>query len=274
MIKNTQARPEGLPDFSLPPLNEVVIGVQFAKPTGYQQINSRQVWDLYKEEYPKVEEHPPLEPSFEMFGVPSFSHIAPFNFLSGAVHDRFWFVNQTAEELIQFQSDRLLHNWREIVDANSEYPRFETMISKFEEELTKLQIFMSSLSEQSLIINQCEVSYINNIRIQDEAASSPDKWLKFCNFSNIAVDDFNFAFREVIKKDDGTPQGRLIVEAVTGLNQKSEKIIRLTLTVRGAPLETSIPSAINFISKGREMIVNRFAELTTDFAHQQWRRVK
>ena len=122
MNKSAYTRPHNLPDFSLPPLSEVVLGVQFQSPIGYQQIHAGDVWKLFKNDYPLVQEHQALPPTFETFGLSTQSVSVPFNFNSGAVHDRFWFVKSDDHELIQFQQDRIVHNWRKL--DNSEYPRF------------------------------------------------------------------------------------------------------------------------------------------------------
>ncbi len=274
MSIETSKRPEHLPDFSHPPLNEVLVGVQFAPPIGYQQIYSGDVWNLFRKEYPKVTEQPPLEPAFETFGLPSTSSIGQFKFLTGAIYSRFWFLSEDESELIQFQQDRFLHNWRESVDSPSVYPRFETMISKFKNELSNLQNYMLGISSQPLSINQCEVSYVNHIIISDASERSPHKWLHFYNLKGEVPEDINFSFREVIHNDDGKPRGRLIVEAITGMNVKNQKIIRLTLTVRGAPKENTIDAALELLSDGRNIIVTKFAELTTDYAHKKWGRIK
>jgi uncharacterized protein (TIGR04255 family) len=61
-------RPDHLPDFTDPPLDEVVLGVQFTPVPGYASVHSMKVWDLFRAEFPKVEELPALEPQFETFG--------------------------------------------------------------------------------------------------------------------------------------------------------------------------------------------------------------
>ena len=65
-------------------------------------------------------------------------------------HSRYWFVSLSEDELLQFQKDRLLHNWRKVDDRTNEYPRFETLIDKFEKELRKLETYFASLVPQLL----------------------------------------------------------------------------------------------------------------------------
>lgn len=88
------------------------------------------------------------------------------------------------------------------------------------------------------------------------------------------LDDFNLRFSEVLKDSNDKPIGRLICETSLGITQESKWMILFTLTVRGTPESNTINSALEFIKKGRELIVNKFSELTTDFAHEKWERIK
>ncbi|WP_324779905.1 TIGR04255 family protein [Thiobacillus sedimenti] len=264
----TTSRPDGLPDFRDPPLNEVVLGVQFSPVKGYQQIYAGEVRNLFKSEYPQVQEQPPLPPEFEAFGLSSPS--AKINLVTGATHDRFWFLTPLGDELIQFQQDRLLHNWRKVGDETNPYPRFEAMLDRFRSELERLQAYMGGFSAPALAINQCEISYINHI---DVDSSRSDDWLRYVSFAT-EPDDFSLNFREVIRDSEGRPCARFSCEAVTGMKSGSRRTIVLTLTVRGAPKGPEIDSALDFITSGRKVIVSRFADVTTDVAHKKWGRVK
>lgn len=265
------SRPNDLPDFAQPPLNEVVLGVQFDPPQGYQQIYAGDVWDLFKSDFPIVQELPAIPPSFETFGtMPG----AQFNFgiMAGATHDRFWFLSKNGSELIQFQNDRLLHNWRKVGDESNEYPRFEGIIAKFMDELERLEAFMSRIRSQKLIIRQCELTYINHIRPGGEAIN-PSEWLRFVSPDMTPPDDFSASFRRVIEVK-GQPRGRLICESSTAIDEAARRFIALTLTARGAPDTPKLESALEFLSKGRDMIVRLFTEITTDSAQRTWERTQ
>lgn len=274
MTASVYNRPNSLPDFSSPPLTEVVFGVQFAPPLGYQQIYAGDVWRLFKKDYPQHQEQAPLPPSFETFGLSAQLSTAEFNFVSGATHDRFWFLDSNGNELIQFQHDRLLHNWRKLGNLSSEYPRFKNMAAKFEKELDQFETFINDLSPQRLNINQCEISFINQIEVDDYTGLEATNWLKFLRFDTKSPNDFSLTFRETIHDAQGNAQGRLFIEAGSALDSNRKKVIRLNLTVKGAPEKTDIKSALSFLSTGHDLIVNRFAEITTDSAHRKWGRVK
>jgi uncharacterized protein (TIGR04255 family) len=271
-VSNDASRPDHLPDFRNPPLNEVVLGVQFSTPKGYQQIYAGEVWNLFRAEFPKIEEQLPLAPAFETFGLPSKGK--QLGFITGASHDRFWFLSQDGDELIQFQQDRLLHNWRKVGDLSNEYPRFESMIKRFHGELDQLQGYLNGLVVQKLSINQCEISYINHIAPAAGQDIKASDWLRIVKFGDKEPDDFSTSFREVIFDEGGKPQGRLTCEASTGIKPDGSRIIVMTLTVRGAPKGSDIESALQFLTKGRELIVCRFAELTTEEAHKTWGRIR
>jgi uncharacterized protein (TIGR04255 family) len=265
-------RPDHLPDYKAPPLNEVVLGAQFTQPTGYQQIRAGEVWSLFKANFPLVEEQPPLTPSFETFGGRP-TKVLQFGIAAGAMHDRFWFLSDKKDELIQFQADRLLHNWRKVGDGSNPYPRFEKMIESFEAELQAFESYISSLASQKLTINQCEVSYINHIVLGDR--TDPGWWLRFLDIpESQKPDDISVNLRRVLRNSDGSPLGRQYIEAASGFTPKGDQIIAMTLTVRGAPQGTTVCDAVKFICNGRDAIVTTFAEVTTDAAQEVWERVK
>ncbi len=265
-----ETRPSDLPDFSDPPLNEVVLGVQFAQPKGYHQLLAGDVWNLFREVYPVPQELQAIPPAFEMFGLPQ-PGIGAFSFTTGAVHDRFWFKKLNGDELIQFQPDRLLHNWRKIEGSGGVYPRFERMITLFEAELKKLEQYFGTVAPQVLSINQCEISYMNHLVDDSQSPLKASDWLRFVDFDT-SVEDFSVGFREIILGADNNPIGRLICEASTGPSANGRKLIGFNLTVRVAPSGSDINSALQAIKSGRKLIVTKFAELTTPDAHKKWGR--
>lgn len=267
-------RPEDLPDFTNPPLNEVVFGVQFNPAQGYTQIRAGEVWSLFKGNFPLVEEQAPLHPQFETFGLPT-PNLVNFEMVTGGQHDRFWFLSKDKHELIQFQEDRLLHNWRQVEgQSRKPYPRFESILEKFEKELAKLQSYFDTLATQKLIFTQAEITYINHIELDEHGpGSNHSAWLNFLNWSkDVDPDDMGFVMRRALYSNDA-PFARLIIDAKTGFTLKKKKIIVLTITVRGNPPSGTLADVVEFLKLGREVIVHEFAALTTEYAHSIWNRV-
>lgn len=138
-------RPDTLPDFSKPPLAEVVLGIQFSPVPAYSSVDARQVWELFKEAFPVVEERPLLAPQFETFGGANRPSSLGFHVGPPPVGSRLWFLSQDANHLIQFQSDRFLTNWRNGPNLQP-YPRFEVIADSFERNLQILaDHFMAAL---------------------------------------------------------------------------------------------------------------------------------
>ncbi|WP_294534624.1 TIGR04255 family protein [uncultured Rhodoblastus sp.] len=266
-------RPEHLPDYRDPPLNEVVIGVQFVPARGYQQIRAGEVWGLYRADFPLVEEQPPIPPSFETFGLSPAGPMINFGFVTGAQHDRFWFLTPSKDELIQFQHDRLLHNWRKVGDQSNQYPRFENMIVKFDDELQRLETYFSGLSVQSLNCNQAEISYINHINIDKSESSAVKDWFRVLNLGDWPIDDVSATWRRTLRSDHEGPYGRLSCELASAIDPRGRRIFVLTLTVRGRPSGSSIVASIDFLKRGRAVIVEEFTAITSDSAHKIWGRL-
>lgn len=267
------ARPENLPEFRRPPLNEVVLGVQFAPAPTYQQLHAFAVWQLFKADFPVTQEHPPIAPAFETFGRPQ---VGKFNIEleTGVMPTRYWFLSPTGNELIQFQNDRLLHNWRQIGgEPVTVYPRFDTLLARFETEIETLNSYFVTNHRHKLAFNQCELSYINHIPF-DAAGLQLSRWLSFVDFRSSDPDDYAAKFRYAIRGDENKPIARLTCELSTGVTPDEKRILILNLTFRGAPSEQTAPKAIELLQLGRSEIVKRFTELTSKAAHTDWERTQ
>lgn len=260
-------RPASLPDFENPPLNEVVLGIQFTPIPGYQQIHAGEVWKLYQSKFPVVQEHPALPPTLENFGFRPTS--MEFGFMSGATHDRFWFLNPSHDELIQYQPDKFLHNWRKVGTEENVYPRFEAIISKYSQELATLEnYFKTSFSAPGISVNQCEVAYINYIYMEDTKGLALNDIFSFLKYDNLP-DEFSCNFSRYLRNSEGQPHGRITCTVAQALGQRGP-MYTMSLSVKGYPGGPSIAEALKFISNGREAIVHLFKELTGPKVHKLW----
>jgi len=264
-------RPDNLPDFSKPPLAEVVLGVQFSPVPGYSSVDARQVWELFKESFPVVEERPLLAPQFETFGGANRLSSLGFHVGPPPVGSRLWFLSQDANHLIQFQSDRFLTNWRKGPNLQP-YPRFEVIADSFERNLQILADHFMAAFKYQIDINQAEVSYVNLIQVQEFAEAG--KWFNLCDSGFIDIEALNTNFVQVVKDREGKPYARFYneIQSVFSVEGK-RKAFQLSLTFKGKPATSGIPSAVAFVRDGRERIVNRFRDITTAEAQEIWGRL-
>ena len=265
-------RPDDLPDFTAPPLIEVVIDTQFEMIPEYQQIYAGEVWGLFRDRFPIVEEHPALAPSFETFG-PSIRPELHIKISQQAGPTRFWFLSDEADHLIQFQPDRFIRNWRKQHNKDLEYPRFEAIIDSFQKEFSTLYEFVSNRFSYEIKINQCEVRYINHIPIDPNTGFQVENFFKFGDFGDFFIDDFRFSFRRTIRDERNNPIFRLTCDCGIASVSDGSTVVRLDIFARGAPAGSSLQEALHFFLRAREEIVRLFADVTTENAHLQWGRV-
>jgi uncharacterized protein (TIGR04255 family) len=263
-------RPAHLPIYDRPPLNEVVCGVQFNPPQDFTSIRFRDVWELFRAEFPRVDEQLPLQPQFETFGGPAAQTGLQFQLEAPPRKTRMWFISADESHLLQFQDDRLLLNWRRREDGTG-YPQFEGIFPILERSLGSLSTWFRDELRHEMAINQAEMSYINLVPVV--TPSQPQEWFTFLNASSINLETSNVVMSEVLKDESGKPNARFFHELVTvQLPESREKAYRLSLTVRGAPRDGTLTAGLDFIREARERIVGRFEELTTVNAKNVWGR--
>lgn len=265
-------RPNHLPEFETPPLDEVVVGVQFSPSANYSSVRANDIWKLFKDDFPIVQEQPPLEPAFETFGGANQQSGVQFRIGPAPLRSRLWFVSTEKNHLIQFQEDRLLMNWRKRPNGQ-DYPRFEGIAAAYEMHLGALKSLFETALSSGLDVNQCEVSYINIVNVDDY--SKVGEWFNFLCFQNLGFENLKLFFNEVVLNEAGKPFARLSYELQSVVTADGKvKAFRFSLTFRGQPFDSSISAAMKFIRTGREKIVMRFSELTSEKAHRAWKRRK
>lgn len=263
-------RPAHLPDFEQPPLSEVVLGIQYTPPKDSFALYAGKVRDLFADEFPEVREHKALKPYFETFGPGAPKPRAPASSDGSALAGRLWFVAPGQGRVLQVQRDRFVLNWH-LTPTQSPYPRFERIFQEYQEALGRLEALFQGLGYGALKVNQCEVSYINMIPVQRYEQAG--EWLNFLSVSAFAAEYLNTKVVELVKDRDDRPYARMYCE-IQSMTHKinASKAIAMMLSIRGLADTDTVAGAYEFIKDGRERIVTRFAELTTDAAHKAWRR--
>lgn len=276
----TTSRPAELADYTAPPLTEVVLGVQFNSIDQFLSPHLGLVWERFKANFPNVEEHPPLLPTFETFGAhPQLFPAIGLQMLAANL-PRVFLINNDRTQLLQVQRDRFLHNWRK-VETGGDYPRFERMLETFE---LGLETFADVVSKEQLggvVPNQCEVSYINHISVPADGNLYSVISKVFAQHTEKMVlddlgapEDLRFLLRYVIRDDSGAPIGRVIVSADPAWRADGGTIIQLTLTVRGKPARPTIEGVVEFLECGRSHLIGAFTKLTSPEMHKEWGRVR
>ena len=275
------SRPADLPDFSAPPVTEVVLGVQFNTLDRLLAPHIGVIWAEFKERYPELEQHPPLDPVFETFAEKGLRTPIPrphFEFLTTIQTPRVFFINSTRTELLQIQRDRFHHNWRKVGEGDA-YPRFERMLDTFEGGYRKLEKVLAREKLGAIEPNQCEVTYINQIPLPEGQSPFEAFERLFGSFTKALVlddlrapEDARFLLRYVIPDQEGTPAGRLIITAEPAWKLDGSNLVQFALVARGKPRSVDLAGVSSFLQIGRRQIVRAFTELTSDEMHKIWGR--
>ncbi|MDX3114602.1 TIGR04255 family protein [Streptomyces scabiei] len=260
-----------LPDFERPPVIEVACGVQFRAVQGLRGVTLAPLYNQWIQQFPTVEEHPPLPPVVEASPV---GGPAVQLFFGNATDQRLWFIDATGSSLVQLQQDRLIVNWRE-GEPRAEYPRFASVRDNLSARLADLSDFLERESLGKLEITHAEVSYINAIDPQGRGFGALDNiiqdWPTFPNHHlgqpTAARAAFEFPIPEL------GAGGALAVSVGPGGRTNGDVALFMTMTAQGRTEGTSSDAALAFVDAAHEHVVRSFAELTTDAQHAEWGRL-
>jgi uncharacterized protein (TIGR04255 family) len=269
-----------LPSFEHPPLVEVVLSVQFEL---LDKLNIPQLglcWSEFKDKFPNVEQHPPLDRVIERIGVRVPRKLKPsFQFSSAPPIPRIWFIDPTGGELIQIQQDRFIRNWRKVT-APDTYPRYEKHIRpRFVKDLTKFRDFLTKENIGQIKPDQCEITYINHIQSCEVWNNHYDLNKVFTGWQPppleaeaiLTEENTTFSSQYLLRDESNNFLGRLHIFVKPAFRSSDDKpIFMLAITARGQPLSDDDKGILEFFDMGRIAIVKSFKSITTPEMHKVW----
>jgi uncharacterized protein (TIGR04255 family) len=214
-----------------------------------------------------------LDPSFEVFGVQNLVHPVRFT-LGTPPPNRALFIDSQKTELLQFQSDRFVRNWRKNPGA-TEYPRYEALRDRFEKDF---KILLEVLRSEPKI-NQCELTYVNHIDLGNSGdLELSDVLAPFCGTNSdtflSAREGSQVNMRYVMRAEDvSKPIGRLHI-AAEQIALPNKNLVTITLTSRGEPVGPGLAGLLSFLDLARNWIVRGFTSVTTPKMHKHWGRTQ
>jgi len=256
------------PQFSNPPVAEVVYGIQFQALEGWLTTNFGLYWNEIRNDFPRVEDHPPLgkvlaEISPPQDSIPMFSLLPPMR--------RVLFLNDPGNFLIQLQSDRFHFNWRK-ANEGEVYPKFEVPFNRFCKEWDRFQLFAKSCSLPPAKPNVFELTYVNHLGI-DGNVFPRDLWNYLSFFSTTPrsttqLESSSVAMQIVWPLPN--EHGILILDVKHGHRSENNKqVLVMELSARGKASDQSI-SLNDWFELAHDSIVTTFEALTTQTAHEIW----
>jgi uncharacterized protein (TIGR04255 family) len=189
---------------------------------------------------------------------------------------RLWFLSEDDSELVQIQDNWLARNWRKQKAAKT-YPRFPALRAKFMKDLSALRAFLRRQGLPHISPQQCEVTYINHVDVEDLPSPSLGSVLRLVDDRPVDYEVPSESLRLAAAYPivhEGSKVGRLHLSADPAIRRSDGRnIIVLTFTARGTPLGKGIPGVGKFLDLGRESAMRAFVGLTRKEMHQIWRRI-
>lgn len=262
-------RPDHLPDFSAPPVQEVVIGIHFNPIYGLHQAHIGSFWERIREDYPRVQDHETLP---RQVTYPDMRPVLDLTLSSTLPPLRAWLLSEDSTALVQLQHDRIVHNWR---NRGAPYLHFEAHLTKFCQVYENLIKALDNFQLPEPQTTHIEVAYINSIEAPSLSTALPQ-------FPRILLSQTRgvgphtvqerMAIRFPVFNDKGEI-GSLNVEATPVISDPITSL-RLAFVFHGRIQTNDLNRVVPLILRGREAIVEAFTELTSEELHQEWRRIK
>lgn len=271
----TNLNPSSHLEFENPPIVEVVCGVTFKQIDSLLTPHFGMLWEKFRHNYPTCQEHALLEPVIENVGDSPqamevrFSDVPPL--------PRIWFLSSREDRVVQIQRDRFLHNWRK-VQPEDEYPRFQNVLSTFENRLSIFESFLQETNLGNLDHIQYELAYVN-------AIPSGDGWANLTETGKVFPD---FTWQNTPNRFLSTPEafnwrmtflmpenaGRLHVTIRSVLRADNQQsVILMELTARGINRNNSPRGIWDWFVIAHDSIVQGFSDLTSLAIQQNiWRK--
>jgi uncharacterized protein (TIGR04255 family) len=283
--------PEKLPKFKKPPVVEVVLGVQFQQLSNLQVVHLGLLWERFRSRFPRVEQQLPLPHVIERKGVEVPNAVPTISLLGPAFQvPRLWMISEDNTDLVQFQRDRFIRNWRRYHDQAIPYPTYEDHNRPaFFKDFEAFCFFVKDQGWGDLVVDQCEATYINHIRpcgvwtVFGQLDRVFRGWSSsYPSLAGGSADLVSCRVRHEVTDSDGKFVGHLYLEldsahSVRTLGSPPEEpspVVQLQLTVRGRPLGEETEGVMRFMDLAHEIIVKSFAETTTPAMHEVWERIQ
>jgi uncharacterized protein (TIGR04255 family) len=265
-------RPENLPDYHHPPIDEVAISVQFPIIENLVENDLREFWRDVQQQYPLAESQPRLEGPIETEEPVSRPPVLQ---LSVPSQGRLWLVSESDDFLVQVQNTRFIQNWRR---RESEYQHFEQIHELFWQNFRKFRSFLDRKGFAQPRVEQVEVTYINWVprsSITDFFRPASAATVKIAG-SEREPQDLNWNARYLIPHERNMVQ-RLYVQSQPAIRTQPphELGAQFALVFRAAQgdgLEDDVIEDV--VGFARVTIVEAFTELVTQAAQSAWGRFK
>ncbi|MBP9091937.1 TIGR04255 family protein [bacterium] len=258
--------------FKNPPVAEAVLGIQFAPLDKMRITDFGLLWQHLKNDFPQVQERDRMVPTVELKGqsIPEIGWR-----LSNVVElPRVWFVGELSSggrHFIQIQPDRYLYNWHG-TGSTASYPSYESNTSVFFSNLDILRKYIADAQLGELQVDQCELTYVNHIFLDeglDLSAMATKAFTAFGSEIPLPGHRDRFAFNVSSWLDE--LNGRLHASLQPAQNMETRQIILdFRIIARGQPQGSDDSQLVDWFNMAHHFALDSFKSLTTSEMHKRW----
>ncbi|CAN5570056.1 hypothetical protein BH11PLA2_BH11PLA2_36220 [soil metagenome] len=248
------------------------MGVQFVPFADFTAAHLGVFWAKVRRNYPKISDNPPLVHQKELLELKP--NLETHTLLRVPLAIRSWYITEDETQLIQLQKDQFLRNWRRLNQTDS-YPRFENLVESFNVDFQEFCKFVKEEKLGEVNIDQCELTYINQIEkgigwrdfsdLGEALTPFRQNW-KPKLLSNPEIMGWNASY----KLPD--TMGRMYIEVEPAFRMRDTKmVVVVRIKTRGAPVANN--DYMSWFDAAHKMIVSSFVELTETKMHTLWGKV-
>jgi len=265
------------PSFEAPPVVETAISVTFKPIKGFGNAHLGLFWQQVRGDFPERTDAEPIESQEERFDSDGRRGPAAPRLqlrLSRAMGaSRLQMASEDGHRMVQVQNGRLVYNWRRLTEEET-YPRWSSVRPAFHDALSSFERFLEAEQLGPPAPMQWEVTYYNYLLRGREWKTAAD-WPRVVpgivggatQVEMGALESFSANWHYVLPEK----AGRLHVDlfhGYTGPDENAREALILQLTARG-PVAPDLDAGLEL---AHAAVVRTFAEITSEEAHELWRR--
>jgi uncharacterized protein (TIGR04255 family) len=263
-----------LPHFRRAPITEFAISIQFQPLTAFTFADIGPFREFFRRQFPKVEFRMPMPPQVEIFAPGAQLRGPVFQLPTPGAIPLTWLLAEDGGQVLQFQPDRLVRNWRRTGDER--YPRYPAMRDEFFEEVELFRAFLRERGLGELSPVQCELTYVNNIPVSEGVTAFTSR--AFANWRDIrpaglTVEDVSINQRFIFEDENQRPIGRIYFQSGPGIYMAESEVAQLLMFGRAVLSRAELDEARRLLDRMHDLIVHSFVELTTSEIRAEWEQV-
>lgn len=256
--------------FEHSPVVEVAVSIEFLQLPGLGAVRLVRLHDIWRDAFPKVREQPALPPTAAMV-MPGGMQTFQFQIGNGLPPLRVWMLNESEDELLQVQNDRLFLNWRKAFGGDRPYPRYEHLKEVY---LQVFAQFLDSLKQEPVGTFQphtAVVTYVNRFKFE-EGESLKDAFAPLdVNWDPLGEGSTEVRLAVPVGVDGLEGQTGLInVTANTDVSDPAATYGYLEIVARTNLQHPGIDDPLSALDLSHVAAIRCFERITTPKMHSRW----